>query len=272
MNLANACLSLIRPTRKNRAGVITGNITESGKFDPHGFELVEFVEVPMIQRLFSIRTQDVRLLQQILPRFMELYTKDLSGRIIDDYEQMRMAVQLYMQAYENSYWKAKHILWWSAIEALYGNAEDSIMARVYSFFGNKDLAKGYSTSLYELGDLPSCYSLTSTNDHILGEILPLLYRVRNFAAHGQKVSDPHFVPVPHPFGGTAQLLDVLAEGATFIIRKTIIEILRRGISKDFKDRDTREKFWLYQYGLDNRQSSKRLNELKNNQHKHRTRS
>ena len=262
LDLADACLSLIRPTRKYRVRIIHGLVKENETLAPHGFGLGEFVEVPLIQRLFSIRTQDVHLLQQILPRFIDLYRKDDSGRIREDYEPVRMAVQLYQQAYANSYWKARHILWWSAIEALYGNAEDSVMARVYAFFGDKDLVRGYETSIYEQGDIPSCYSLTSNNNHTLGEVLPLIYEVRNSAAHGQKVADPNFVPVPHPFGGTAPLLDVLAEAATFIIRKSVVAILSRGICEEFTDREARERFWLNQYGLDNRQSKKRLHALK----------
>jgi hypothetical protein len=54
---------------------------------------------------------------------------------------------------------------------------------------------------------------------------------------------------------------VLAEAATFIIRKTVIEILRKGLRDKFKDRDAREDFWLYQYGLDKNQSKKRLREM-----------
>ena len=99
------------------------------------------------------------------------------------------------------------------------------------------------------------------NDHTLGEVLPLIYEVRNSAAHGQKVADLHFKSVSHPFEGDALLLDVLAEAATFIIRKTVTEILKRDIRDHFKDRDAREAFWLYKYGLNNRQSKKRLYEL-----------
>jgi hypothetical protein len=262
LDLTDACLSLIRPTRKHRVRIVHGHVREDGTLDPHGFGLGEFVEVPMVQKLFSIRTQDVRLLQQILPRFIDLYRKDEWGRIRDDYEPVRMAVQLYLEGYANSYWKARHILWWSAIEALYGNAEDSVMARVYAFFGDKDMAAGYDTSIYEQGDIPSCYWLTPHNNHTLGEVLPLIYGVRNSAAHGQKVADPNFVPIPHPFESEAPLLEVLAEAATFIIRKTIIGILNGRLCENFKDRESREKFWLYQYGLDNKQSKKRLHDLK----------
>jgi len=53
-------------------------------------------------------------------------------------------------------------------------------------------------------------------------------------------------------------IDALAEAATFIIRRTLIEILQRGFRERFKDRRSREDFWLYEYGLDGKQSRKRL--------------
>ena len=82
-----------------------------------------------------------------------------------------MAVQLYEQAYSVQYWKARHILWWAAIEALFGNAEDAAMARIYAFFGNGDLSKGFDHSIYERADFPPSFQITSANDHTLGEVL-----------------------------------------------------------------------------------------------------
>jgi hypothetical protein len=89
-------------------------------------------------------------------------------------------------------------------------------------------------------------------------MVPLIYEVRNASAHGQKVPDSHFSPVAHPFGTNVVGIDALAEAATFIIRKTVITILQRGLQDKFRDRDVREEFWLYEYGLDKKQSKKRL--------------
>ena len=83
----------------------------------------------------------------LLPEFMQLYQKDEKGKMKDDYEPMRMAVQLYGEAYPLSYWKARHILWWSAIEALYGNSEDAAMARIYALFGKKTMLRGTAPNL-----------------------------------------------------------------------------------------------------------------------------
>jgi hypothetical protein len=49
-------------------------------------------------------------------------------------------------------------------------------------------------------------------------------------------------------------LDALAEAATFIIRKTVIAILQQGFRDRFKNRDARDDFWLYEYGLDKKKA------------------
>ena len=139
---AVACLSLVRPTRKSRAGRIVGSVNADGILDPQSFNAHEPAEVPEVQKLFSIRNRDVVSLRTILPEFLRLYPKDSEGRIKDEYEPLRMAVQLYEQAYAIHYWKARHILWWAAIESLYGNAEHAAMARIFAFFGKKVSSTG----------------------------------------------------------------------------------------------------------------------------------
>lgn len=262
VNLAVACLALVRPTRRSRAMNVIGLIKPDGTFDPQTFNTMhEPAEVPEIQKLFTIRKKDIDVLSSVLPDFITLYQKDSQGRLKDDYEPLRMAVQLYEQAYALSYWKARHILWWSAIEALYGNNEDAAMARIYALLGNKNLVDGYRRAIYEPGDIPSCYYPSSDSLHKLGKMVPLIYEVRNASAHGQKVPDSHFSPVAHPFGTNVVGIDALAEAATFIIRKTVVTVLQRGLQDKFRDRDIREEFWLYDYGLDKKQSKKRLKEM-----------
>jgi hypothetical protein len=264
VDLAFSCLSLIRPTRSSRAMHITGVIRRDGTLDPQGFSFKEeLADVPEIQKLFVIRKEDIDLLTSVLPEFMQLYQKDANGKWKDEYEPIRMAVQLYGEGYSLAYWKARHILWWSAIEALYGDGEDTTPARIYALFGDKNLVDGYKCVIYEKGDTPSCYFPSLECLHTLGEMVPLIYDVRNFSAHGQKVPDSHFRSMPHPFGQNAIGLDVLAESATFIIRKTVIEILQRGWREEFKDRSARENFWLMKFALPKGQCKKRMIELKN---------
>jgi hypothetical protein len=258
---AGSCLALIRPTRRSRAVHIRGIVKSDGKFDPQGFSArEELADVPEIQKIFAVREQDIEVLTSVLPEFIQLYQKDQNGNLKDHYEPLRMAVQLYGEGYAISYWKARHILWWSAIEALYGG-KDVAKARIYSFFGNKNLADGYDSPIYEKGDIPSFFHTPPESLHTLGKMVPLIYDVRNASAHGQKVPDAHFVPIPHPLGQGIVGLDALAEAATFIIRKTIIEVLKSGWRDEFKNPAARENFWLYQHGLNKKQSRKRLKEL-----------
>ena len=237
-------------------------LKDGAGFRPQQFSLNYPNEVPPVQRIFAVTSQDVELLRTIFSEFRQLYSKDQRGAIKPEYEPIRMAVQLYEQAYSVQYWKTRHILWWAAIEALFGNAEDAAMARIYAFFGNGDLSKGFDHSIYERADFPPSFQITSANDHTLGEVLPLLYDVRNFSAHGDRVPNWIFERVSHPLDGSAQLVDVLAEAATFIIRQTIIGVLNSRLQGEFKDRETRDGFWLRRYGLDNKQSRKRLAALK----------
>jgi len=258
---AASCLSLIRPTRKSRVRDIRGLIKADGTFDAVGFGMLEdLADVPEIQKIFGVREKDIHLLISILPEFMRLYQTDDDGKM-SNYEPLRMAVQLYGEGYALSYWKARHILWWSAIEALYGSNEVAAMARIYAFFGNKNLLDGYNCPIYEKRDIPTYFYAQPDSLHTLGKIVPLIYEVRNESAHGQKVSDIHFVPIPHPLGQGVVGLEAFAEAATFIIRKTVIEILKRGWRERFTNRGTRDDFWLYEYGLDRHQSKKRLREL-----------
>jgi hypothetical protein len=262
INFAVACLALIRPTRRSRARNIPGVIRPDGTFDAHGFSTThEPVEVPEIQKLFTVREKDIELLRAVLPEFVHLYQYDEDGKMKDDYEPLRMAVQLYEQAYSLSAWKARHILWWSAIEALYGDGDDITSARIYALFGNKKLIDGYNCTIYEKGDIPSCYNPQPGSIHKLGKMVPVIYEVRNASAHGQKVPDSHFSTVAHPFGQTVGI-DALAEAETFIIRKTVIEILKRGWRDRFKDRAAREHFWLMEFSLPKNQCKKRMKELK----------
>jgi hypothetical protein len=261
VNHASSCLALIRPTRKSRVSHIRGVMKPDGTFDPQGFSVrEENTDVPEIQKIFGIKEEDIRLLTSVLPEFIQLYQTNDDGKMVD-YEPLRMAVQLYGEGYGLNYWKASHILWWSAIEALYGSNEVAAMARIYAFFGNKNLLDGFNCPIYEKRDIPTYFYAPPDSLHTLGKMVPLIYEVRNASAHGQKVDDAHFVVIPHPLGQGVVSLVALAEAATLIIRKTVIEILKRGWRNEFKDRDSRDAFWLYKFGLDKHQSRKRMREL-----------
>ncbi len=171
-----------------------------------------------------------------------------------------MAIQLYNEAYDSHYWKARHILWWSAIEALYGTKSTAAIARIYGLFGKGKLDEGFKTCIYEKGDIPWFFTPTPDSLHTLGEMVPMIYAVRNFSAHGQRVPDSYFTPVAHPTFGS-NYVEILSEALTLIIRKTIVEVLLNKHRERFKDRNTQEDFWLHEYYLPKKQCKRKLNEM-----------
>ena len=184
----------------------------------------------------------------MLPEFIQLYQSDTTGKLIDEYEPIRMAVQLYSQAYEVPHWKARHILWWAAIESLYGNNEDAVIARIYAFFGNKEMGAGLRRSIYEKGDIPPCFPLSQANDHTLAEVIPLVYRVRNESAHGQKVPDPRFAEFRIRWTAQSAYWTCLPRPSPSSSERLLLNYSARGFRDKFKDRDSREEFWLLEYG------------------------
>jgi hypothetical protein len=241
---------------------VPGIVRVDGTFDPQGFSAThQQAEVPEIQKLFTIRKKDIGLLITILPEFIQLYQKDENGKLKDDYISLRMAVQLYEQGYALSEWKPRHILWWSLSKPFMEATRISRWPEFTACLETRICSTAITAPIYEQGDIPSCYFPSAGSLHTLGQTVPVIYEVRNASAHGQKVPDSHFNPVAHPFGQTVGI-DALAEAATFVIRKTIVDILLHGHREKFKEPNGREAFWLYEYGMDKKQSKKRLRTMK----------
>ena len=93
------------------------------------------------------------------------------------------------------------------------------------------------------------------------EVVPQIYEVRNHL-HMARKSLTFIRPGAHPLGQGVVGLQVLAEAATFMIRKTVIEILKRGWRDKFKDQDAREHSGVMKYALPKNQGRRRLRELK----------
>jgi len=250
----NACLLLVRPMRRRHAGVVTGTLGEDGMIDPQQFNISEPVEVPHIQKFFYLREQDVEMFRTIAPRFLEAFRE---GE--ENYEPFRMALQLFEQGYVGSnLWKVRHILWWSAMEALFGNDPTRLTVRVLSLFGDKDISKGEATSIYEPEEIPS---FADYRPHAtIGDTLEDIYNVRNMAAHGRKVPSEYFTPVPHMFGQAFGRAEILAEAVSFIIRKTAIRILASNLLPHYVDVRARENYWR-RYGLSKSEAKRKMRGL-----------
>src|SRR5262249_22955041 len=137
-------------------------------------------------------------------------------------------------------WKARYLLWCSAIESIYtshgGEHQGSLVAksRIKWFLGE-------DTSIYAAGDIPSLLQ----DPHLtVGQIVPDLYKMRNFIAHGDKIPDPFFQDILRDGlnGGVAKR-EVLLEAASFIVRTSLLRILRGGLLHHFADAGPAEAYF-----------------------------
>jgi hypothetical protein len=249
------CLLLVRPMRRNHAGIVQGVVLEDGTFEASRFGVAEPVEVPHVQKHFYFREQDVATLRVIAPEFL----KAIEGS--DGYDPLKMALQFFEQGHlHHGWWKVRHFLWWSALEALFGNNSNVLKVRILSLFGDKDLNIGQEVLIFETGDIHPVADFKP--QETIGSTLIEIYEVRKKIGHGRRVPKRYLTPAPHIFSN-AELgrVEILAESASFIIRKTLIHIFSQKLFSHYIDIDAREEYWLNKFGINRHQAEKKLKEL-----------
>jgi hypothetical protein len=229
-----ACLRLIRPMRQ-RALLMRGEVREDGTFGVTGYDVppLHLIEVPEVQKLFKLRNQDANDLRNYVPEFL----RGMSG----EFWKFRMAVQFHeLGHFQPLDWKARYLLWCSAIESIYTSHDwehqGSLVAtsRIKWFLG-KD------TSIYAPGDISS---LLKDPRLTIGQIIGDLYEMRNFMAHGDRIPDPFFTDIlRNGLNGGVMKAQVLLEAASFIIRTSLLKILRDGLLRHFADAGPAEKYF-----------------------------
>jgi hypothetical protein len=229
-----AALRIIRPMRQD-ALLMHGNIRdEDGSFDVPSFDVppLHLLEVPDVQKLFKLRNRDCDALGDIAPEFL----RGMRG----EFWKFRMAVQFHeLGHFQALDWKARYLLWCSAIESIYTSHDwehqGSLVAtsRIKWFLGE-------NTSIYAPGDISNLLH----DPHItIGQAVDDLYEVRNFMAHGDRIADAFFTDTPrHGFNGPVPKL-VLAEAASFIVRASLLRILRDGLLDHFADAGPAEAYF-----------------------------
>jgi hypothetical protein len=246
-----AATRLIRPTRQI-ISLIRGSLTNDGKFDVQQFEHpLDLLEIPEVQKLFHIRAADLDVLKAILPTFLLA----MAG----EYRKFRMAVDFHEAGYfQDWYWKARFTLWCSAIESLYTSNKrehrGSLVAkeRIKWFLGG-------GTNIYEPGDFPNFMGhQTITIEQVVDD----LYTLRNHVAHGDRIPDAFDRSLRQGLRGPLNVMQVLHEATSFIIRKTLLRIIRDNLLNHFMDAASSEAYFgpagLTLTSLRNQQQSLRV--------------
>jgi hypothetical protein len=228
-----ACLRLLRPMRQS-AQLIWGGVRQDETLDVLGFDSpVESHEVPEAQKHFHLRNADAKNLKAYTPEFL----RGMGG----EFWKFRMAVQFHeLGHFQHSAWKSRYILWASAIESIYTSHnlehQGSKVAkeRIKWFLGA-------GTSIYGPGDISK---LLPQPIITVGDVVDRLYEVRNFIAHGDKIPDHFFQDtLRNGFNGRVNVIEVLMEASSFIIRTSLLRILREGLLERFADAASAEAYF-----------------------------
>ena len=228
-----ACLRLIRPMRQY-SNFMRGVVRDDGKFDVRHFQTpANLIAVPEIQALFLLRDRDADDLIKFAPKFL----RAMDG----NFWKFRMAVQFHELGYwaQDDRWKARYLLWASAIESIYTshNCQGSRLAkkRIRWFLGE-------NTSIYSPEDLADTMLL---DPHItVGLIADDIYKLRTFIAHGDRIPDADFNGIcRRGLNGGVTLYEGLFEAQSFIIRASLLKILQADLLNHFEDADPADAYF-----------------------------
>jgi hypothetical protein len=211
-----------------------GTLQTDGTVDIKHFQNpVDLLEVPEVQKLFSLRTRDARLIRACAPE----YLRAMEG----EYWKFRMAVEFHDAGhFQYFYWKARYSLWSAALESIYTTRHKEHSGSKVAKERIKWLL-GAQTKLYPSGDIPK---FNTQSGLTVAEVLDDLYNIRNYLAHGDKIPDSYFDRILRE--GIGERLNVPAactEALSFIIRAGLVEILRRGFPEHFSNANSSETFF-----------------------------
>jgi hypothetical protein len=237
-----ACLRLIRPMRL-QALLMRGSVRDGdGSFDIRGFDAppLHLIEVPEVQKLFQLRNQDANDLRFYAAQFLQ----GMRG----EFWKFRMAVQFYdLGHFQTLDWKARFLHWCSAIESIYTSHHPEHQGKLVATSRIKWFL-GENTNIYAPGDLSE---FAPDPGIAVSQIVGDIYDMRNFMAHGDRIPDPYFTDdLRTGIQGCVKRWEVLLEATSFIIRSSLLKILRDALLNHFADAGPAETYFGAQ-GLTN---------------------
>jgi hypothetical protein len=224
-----ACLRIIRPMRE-KLGVMRGELLPDGSLNIKQFgHPYNVINVPDVEKLFSFRTQDALLLQQIAPAMIRASK--------GEYWKFRMAIEFYQAGhFQQLFWKPRVFFRCSAIEAIFSSKAKAkqgsgvVKSRINKFLGA-------NTCIYDAGDIPPF--LPQAEEITVGSMLGRIYEVRNCIAHGDKIPDVFFTTIlRRGVNDPLNIISVIDEAVSFIVRKSLQRILADDLLAHFKDSDS----------------------------------
>jgi hypothetical protein len=230
-----ACLRIIRPIT-TRAQFCEGKVSDDGQLYDIAFnEPVPEFSLPENQSRFGLRNVDTEELRFYAPRFINAMNQP--------FWKFRMAVQMYNTGYfEHEDWKMRFFLWTSALEALF-TSQNSDRQHSGSLVAKERIKDhlGASSLLYPHGELLSLEPIPTLQ---ISDVIDEIYCLRNHIAHGDKVPDYYFQETGREnLNGDLNRVHMLTEAISFIVRRSLLKILKDDLLKHFQDGASSEAYF-----------------------------
>lgn len=230
-----ACLRIIRPIT-TRAQFCEGKASANGELYDIGFyEPMPNFSLPINQRQFYLRDTDAEELRFYAPLF--------SAAIAGSFWKFRMAVQMYDMGYfQHEHRKIRFFLWTSALEALF-TSQNRNREHSGSLVAKERIKShlGASSSVYPQGELLS--QVTNPNLTV-ADIVDEIYCLRNHIAHGDKIPDYYYQTKGRSeFGVDLDRVDLLIGAISFIVRRSLLKILKDNLLNHFQDSGSSEAYF-----------------------------
>src|SRR5260370_26616958 len=99
---------------------------------------------------------------------------------------------------------------------------------------------GATTCIYASGDI---LSFEPQSKITIADVIDELYELRNCLAHGEKTPDTFFAVKRPGLDQSLNLLEVLHEAISFIIRESLLRVLEHDLSNHFADGPASEAYF-----------------------------
>ena len=225
-------LHIIRPMRQNTS-IVRAESSENGTRRVIHFETPHEIEVPEVQKLYHVRDKDLILLRSLAP----VFTGAMSGNA----EKFRSAVFYHSVGRAVGHGNATYLLWCSSIEALFTSHNRDHQGKLVATERIKWFL-GATTPIYEPGDIPSFVSPQPSIN--VGDVVDKLYDVRNYIAYGDVIPKEFFENgMRQGVAGDVATIEVLSEAASFIVRESLLRILKNNLLIHFESATSAEAYF-----------------------------
>jgi hypothetical protein len=211
---------------------MSGAIADDASLIVRGFaQPVLLISVPDAHLHFKLRNRDA----EDLRRYGSEYLRAIRG----EYWKFRRAADMHECGHFLNDENARYWRWCSAMESIFtvnkeGHREEQVAkARIKWFLGEQ-------TSIYSQGDIPGSLRQPSIS---IADVIDDIYTVRNCLAYGDQIPEHYFETMRQGIDRDVSHIEVLAEGLSFIVRSSLLKILRDGLLDHFANAVAAESYF-----------------------------